>query len=140
MVLPWWWKQNHFVSSAMVLPVTTVLAVKNFFSISEWIRRFQTFVLYLFFTATETEQFTSVTMVVMMTWTFFQVELYLTKVIQNFMAITLYLFSIFKNFRWRRALSSKLFQRVHATKWDSELNNEELLSKTFPLKFFRKLC
>ena len=39
-------------------------------------------------------------------------------------------------FRWRKALSSKLFQGFHVAKCDSELNNEALLSKIFALNFF----
>ena len=42
----------------------------------------------------------------------------------------------FKNFRWRRALSSIVFQWFHVAKCYSELKNEELLLKQLPLKFF----
>ena len=42
-----------------------------------------------------------VTIGIMMTWTFFRVVLYLTKVIQNFMVITLYLNNFFEIFCWK---------------------------------------
>ena len=42
-------------------------------------------------------------------------------------------------FRWRKALSSKLFQRFHVTKCYSEIKNEELLLTTIPSNFFGKL-
>ena len=42
-------------------------------------------------------------------------------------------------FRWRKALPSKLFQRFHVTKCYSEIKDEELFLKTFPLNFFGKL-
>ena len=42
----------------------------------------------------------------------------------------------FKNFRWRRALSSIVFQWFHVAKCYSELKNEELSLKQLPLKFF----
>ena len=45
----------------------------------------------------------------------------------------------FKNFRWRRALSSKVFHWFHVAKCYSEVKNEELSWKKFTSKLFGKL-
>ena len=45
----------------------------------------------------------------------------------------------FKNFRWRRALSSKVFHWFHDAKCYSEVKNEELSWKKLTSKLFGKL-
>ena len=47
--------------------------------------------------------------------------------------------NFFKNSKMLKTHSSKIFWQIGETKCDSELNNQELLTKMFPLKFYHKL-
>ena len=47
--------------------------------------------------------------------------------------------NFFKNFRWRRALSSKVFHWFHVAKCYSEVKNEEVSWKKLTSKLFGKL-